>query len=98
MKEILQKEIENILQDLGVQNPKVSFDYPARMDFGDLSTNVAMVYAKELSKNPLELSNEIKEILAHTQCAQVWKKYRENFERWSSFRQRFQFGEAESNY
>src|SRR3989338_4330908 len=73
MKEILQKEIENILQDLGVQNPKVSFDYPARMDFGDLSTNVAMVYAKELSKNPLELSNEIKEILAHTQCAQVWK-------------------------
>ena len=73
MKEILQKEIENILQDLGVQNPKVSFDYPARMDFGDLSTNVAMVYAKELSKNPLELSNEIKEILAHTQCSQVWK-------------------------
>ncbi len=63
MKEMLQKEIESILKDLGVQNPKVIFDYPARMDFGDLSTNVAMVYAKELGEKPLDLANRIKEKL-----------------------------------
>ena len=61
MKENLQKEIEKILKDLGIENPKVGFDYPARMDFGDLSTNVAMAHAKELGEKPVDLANKIKE-------------------------------------
>ncbi len=63
MKETLEKEIKSILESFGVKDPKVSFDYPARMDFGDLSTNVAMAYAKELGKNPHDLAEEIKEHL-----------------------------------
>ncbi|MBI4156045.1 MAG: arginine--tRNA ligase [Candidatus Zambryskibacteria bacterium] len=71
MKENLQKEIEKILKELGVKNPKVIFDYPTRMDFGDLSSNVGLVYAKELGKKPLELAEKIKEKLTHTTCEQV---------------------------
>ena len=63
MKEKLKKEIETVLVDFGVENPQVNFDYP-RMDFGDLSTNVAMAYAKELGKKPLDLAEEIKSHLA----------------------------------
>ncbi len=63
MREVLQKEIEQILHELELENPKVNFDYPARMDFGDLSTNVAMAYAKQLGKNPLGLAEQIKEKL-----------------------------------
>lgn len=60
MKENLKKEIKNILNDLGVKNPKVALDYPARIEMGDFTSNVAMVYAKELGKNPLDLAEEIK--------------------------------------
>ncbi len=63
MKDIIQKEIEKILKELGVENPKVVLDYPTRMEMGDLSTNVAMSYAKQLGKNPLDLAEEIKNSL-----------------------------------
>ena len=73
MKEKLQKEIIEILVEMGVENPKVSFDYPARMNFGDLSTNVGMIYAKQLGKNPLELAEEIKSKLINLAGQQVLK-------------------------
>ena len=73
MRDLLEKEIKSVLVGLGVQNPKVSFDYPARMDFGDLSTNVAMAYAKELGKNPHELAEDIKVKLAEARLPQVAK-------------------------
>src|SRR5258708_156464 len=60
MKDILEKEIKDILADLGIENPKVNFDIPTHMDMGDYSSNVAMAYAKQLAKKPLELAEEIK--------------------------------------
>lgn len=63
MKELLQKEIETILKSLGVENPKVNFDIPTHTKLGDSTTNVAMAYAKELQKKPLDLALEIKEAL-----------------------------------
>ncbi|MFH1013985.1 MAG: arginine--tRNA ligase, partial [Thermoplasmatota archaeon] len=60
MKEILEKQIKAILSDLGIENPKVIFDNPIHIEMGDYSTNVAMIYAKELRKKPTELAEEIK--------------------------------------
>ena len=63
MKETIQKEIERILKELGIENPRISFDFPSRMEFGDLSTNAAMVHAKEIGIKPVDLANQIKEKL-----------------------------------
>ncbi|MFZ2522131.1 MAG: arginine--tRNA ligase [Minisyncoccia bacterium] len=57
--EIIQKIIE-ILKESGVKDPKVVLDYPTHIEMGDYSTNVAMVYAKELGKKPLDLAENIK--------------------------------------
>lgn len=61
MREEIINKITEILKELGVQNPKVVLDYPSRIELGDLTTNIAMVYAKELSKKPIDLASEIKE-------------------------------------
>ncbi len=71
MREQLQKEIVTILKDLGVENPNAVFDMPSRMDFGDLSTNVAMMYAKQLGDKPVSLAEEIKERLISKQIHHV---------------------------
>ncbi len=60
MKEGLQNEINAILKDFGVQNPKAILTPAVYLDKGDYSTNAAMAYAKELGKNPMELAEEIK--------------------------------------
>ena len=60
MKEEIIKKIEEILKELGVENPKDSFDVSARTDLGDYSSSVAIAYAKQLGKKPLDLSSEIK--------------------------------------
>lgn len=63
MKEELVKKIGEIVLELGVKEPKVVLDYPTYSELGDFTTNIAMVYAKELSKKPIDLANEIKEKL-----------------------------------
>ena len=63
MKEEIKKEIEQILKELGVESPSVVLEYPTRMDFGDLSTNVAMAYAKQLGKKPMDLAQQITKTL-----------------------------------
>ena len=47
---------DNINNKLGF---KANLEIPKKRDFGDFSTNVAMVEAKVLHKNPRELANEI---------------------------------------
>jgi arginyl-tRNA synthetase len=59
MKQEIIKKIEKILKDLGVAEPKVALEYPAHIEKGDLSTNVAMAHAKELGKKPLDVAQEV---------------------------------------
>lgn len=59
IKKELEKLVQNALESLGVENPEVAIDYPLHSDFGDYSTNVALRYAKQLKKNPLELASDI---------------------------------------
>ncbi len=61
--ETLEKIIQEILSELGIENPSVVFDHPTELSHGDYSTNVAMAYAKELKKNPRELAEQIKEYI-----------------------------------
>jgi arginyl-tRNA synthetase len=63
MKEILEKEIEKILIDLGAKDLSVGVTPSVYLDKGDYTTSVAMVHAKELGKNPIELAEEIKKEL-----------------------------------
>lgn len=63
MEQILEKEIERILIDLGAKDLKVQVSTSAYLDKGDYSTNVAMAHSKELGKNPMDLAEEIKKEL-----------------------------------
>lgn len=60
MKEEIIKKIEEFLKERGVENPKVALTPSVYLEKGDYSTNVAMVYAKQLGVKPLELAGEIK--------------------------------------
>ncbi len=63
MKEELVGHIKIILEELGIENPKVTLDIPTRSNMGDYSTSVAMAYAKKLDRKPLDLAGEIKDLL-----------------------------------
>lgn len=60
MKEKIIKNIEEILNELGVESPVVTLTVPSHRDKGDYSTVVAMSYAKELDLLPINLAGEIK--------------------------------------
>ncbi len=60
MKTDIIKEIEEVLKEEGVQNPKVTLTPSVYLDKGDYSTNVAMVYAKEIGNTPMYVAERIK--------------------------------------
>lgn len=61
MKEEIVKKIEEFLREKGVQDPKVKLVPSDYSKFSaDYSTNVAMVYAKELKMSPRDLVVEIR--------------------------------------
>ncbi len=60
MKEKIISHIADILKELGVDNPKVVLEYPAHIEMGDASTNVAMMYAKNVDNTPMYLAELIK--------------------------------------
>jgi len=59
MKEKIEKILKQTLQDLDYDMGEVIVDYAKNEKFGDYTTNVAMVLAKEFKKNPLEVAKEI---------------------------------------
>lgn len=60
MKEYLRDKVESSLRSLGITS-EVTFEKPRQPEHGDLTTNVAMVLAKGLGKNPRHLAMEIVE-------------------------------------
>jgi len=61
-KKYIYKEIVHSLNVLDIELPKNEFSLsPPKQDgFGDLSTNIAMLLARPLSKNPIDIANKIK--------------------------------------
>ncbi len=58
MKEYLREKVVSSLRSLGIASD-VTFEKPRQPEHGDLTTNVAMVLAKSLKKNPRQLAAEI---------------------------------------
>jgi len=56
-KQKIKNEIEKVLNGT---NSNVQVEKPKLKEHGDIATNVAMVLAKELKKNPFEIANDIK--------------------------------------
>ncbi len=59
MLESLIKPFEQALKNLGIENPKVNFEYPENPQHGDFSTNSALVYAKNLGMTPRECATRL---------------------------------------
>jgi len=57
--EELRKAITEALKNLGMETMKVELEHPAEFSHGDYSTNVALVYAKELKAKPRELAEKL---------------------------------------
>lgn len=63
IRETLQKQIEEVLKELGVDAPKVTLEHPTELSHGDYATNIALSYAKQLGQNPKVLAESIVEKL-----------------------------------
>src|SRR5579872_1689411 len=64
IKEEIRSLLNQALKSLVIQIDDVSVDYPTDSQHGDYSTNVALVAAKKVGKNPMELAEKIVEKLA----------------------------------
>ena len=63
MNKLFKKHIKTILKELKYPNIDISVQIPKKITHGDLTTNVAMLLAKNLQKNPTELANNIIKLL-----------------------------------
>ena len=55
LKQIILKAVKD--SGFKVDEEKIKLEHPSDVNFGDYSTNIAMVLAKEENKNPRELAN-----------------------------------------
>ncbi len=61
---VFKQSLEQIVQEKGINYPaKTTIEAPKDKKHGDLATNIAMVLAKELGKNPREIAADIQEKL-----------------------------------
>ena len=61
--ETLQNTVQKALKELGIEAKEVIIEHPADLANGDYSTNVALIYSKELKLKPIEFAKRIKDIL-----------------------------------
>ncbi len=67
MKEFLKEKVKEAVEELyGLADvvEKASFEKPKKKEYGDMATNVSFLLAKELRKNPAEISKSIAEKLS----------------------------------
>ena len=60
MKDIIKKQIKEVLKNLGIEDVVFDVEHPDDFKNGDYSTNVAMVCARQIKTNPKDLSEKIK--------------------------------------
>lgn len=73
MKTNIKKIIENaVLEEKRAQQwayfdmPEIIVDYPKSEQFGDYTSNIAMILAKKVGKNPMEIAQSLSLIIANT--------------------------------
>lgn len=69
----LREEIKEWLKQAGIDEPVVVLERSANPEFGEYSTNIAMRYARELKKNPLEVAKEVVSFLQSKKLTTVEK-------------------------
>ena len=69
----LKNTIQQALQNLGIETESISLEHPGDMTHGDFSTNVAMVVAKKVGKNPKVLAEELVAELTRNQLPEISK-------------------------
>ncbi len=70
MKQQIIEQLTHALAELGIEELIPKVDYPADPKHGDYSTNVALIAAKKLGKNPMEFAEELCEELRITNPAE----------------------------
>ncbi len=61
IQDIIKKLIDDACVVLGLPQASFVIEHPDNVDFGDFSTNIALVLSKQVGKNPRELANTILE-------------------------------------
>lgn len=59
--QIIKEQIQNILREKGIES--IQFNVPPKKELGDLSSAIALSLAKKESRSPIEIANELKELL-----------------------------------
>jgi arginyl-tRNA synthetase len=73
MRKILTELMRQGLHESGIQADTILFDFPQERTQGDIATNAALMYAKQIGKKPLDLALELVEFLANHQPPEVQK-------------------------
>jgi arginyl-tRNA synthetase len=60
IKQQLIRELKKVLLEMDITDIVPSVDYPADPNHGDYSTNIALVGAKKLGKNPMDLAEDLR--------------------------------------
>ena len=59
IKDEILKNLQVVLEKMGMKEPDIDLDHPANPDFGDYSTSVALKLTRVLKKNPFLIAEEI---------------------------------------
>ncbi len=60
LKDIIEKELKNILSDFNIQDlPAYEIEIPRKKEYGDYSTNLALLLGSRLKKNPREIAKTL---------------------------------------
>lgn len=68
--------IKNAIRDLGIEEknlPTFSLEHPEIMAHGDLAANVALILARQIKKNPVDMARQIAEIINRKLPAEIKK-------------------------
>ncbi len=58
--DLIKKEVQKAVEALyAVNTISFSVDFPNDLQFGDFATNIALLIAKQLKKNPADLASDI---------------------------------------
>ena len=72
IKEILKETIKESLQQLEINTDKeILIEVPKNKEFGDYSSNIALLLSKELKQNPFDIANNIKEHIINENITKV---------------------------
>lgn len=70
---VIKSAIIEFLSDCGIKDPEVNIEKPSDFKYGDMSTNVALQYAKEIKVNPYDFACRICGYLAAKKLATIKK-------------------------